>query len=106
MEIAAQLANPEMVYGTSQDDSHVMSERIQSLADSVYKEFERLIKEYDENVVKDMMPLVVGILENLDQACRDKQQNEVDLELIREDNEQLITQYEREKQLRKATEQV
>lgn len=95
----------ETVYGT-QEEGHVMSEKVQTLAASVYKEFERMIKKYDEDVVKELMPLVVGILESLDNAFSDKQQIEVELELLRDDNEQLLTQYEREKQLRKAAEQV
>ena len=95
----------DAVYGT-QEDSHVMSERVQSLAASIYKEFERMIGSYDENVVKELMPLVVGILEGLDQAYLDKQESDVELELLRDDNEQLLTQYEREKQLRKAAEAV
>ncbi|CAI9734624.1 C-Jun-amino-terminal kinase-interacting protein 4-like isoform X8 [Octopus vulgaris] len=94
----------ETVYGT-QEEGHVMSEKVQTLAASVYKEFERMIKKYDEDVVKELMPLVVGILESLDNAFSDKQQIEVELELLRDDNEQLLTQYEREKQLRKAAEQ-
>jgi len=97
----------EVVYGsTINDDSHVMSERVQSLAGSIYQEFERMIKKYDEDVVKHLMPLVVGILEALDLSYTEKQENEVELELLRDDNEQLLTQYEREKQLRKASEQV
>ena len=95
----------ETVYGTH-EDSHVMSERVQSLAASIYKEFERMIKKYDEDVVKELMPLVVGILESMDQAYEEKRENEVELELLRDDNEQLLTQYEREKQLRKTAEQV
>ncbi len=95
----------DAVYGT-QEDSHVMSERVQSLAASIYKEFERMIQNYDENVVKELMPLVVGILESLDQSYVDKQESEVELELLRDDNEQLLTQYEREKQLRKSAESV
>ena len=95
----------DAVYGT-QEDSHVMSERVQSLVASIYKEFERMISSYDENVVKELMPLVVGILEGLDQAYLDKQECEVELELLRDDNEQLLTQYEREKQLRKTAETV
>ena len=95
----------ETVYGTH-DEGHVMSERVQGLAASVYKEFEHMIQSYDENVVKELMPLVVGILENLDQSFQEKQENDVELELLRDDNEQLLTQYEREKQLRKASEQV
>lgn len=95
----------ETVYGT-QEEGHVMSEKVSSLATNIYKEFERMIKKYDEDVVKELMPLVVGILENLDLAFSEKQEIEVELELIRDDNEQLLTQYEREKQLRKAAEQV
>ena len=87
-------------------DSHVMSEKVQSLAASVYQEFERMIKRYDEDVVKELMPLVVGILENLDSASQEKQEIDVELELLRDDNEQLLTQYEREKQLRRTSEQV
>ncbi|XP_064636506.1 C-Jun-amino-terminal kinase-interacting protein 4-like isoform X7 [Lineus longissimus] len=95
----------ETVYGTHESDTHVMSERVQSLASSIYKEFERMIKKYDEDVVKELMPLVVGILESLDTSFSDKQENDVELELLRDDNEQLLTQYEREKQLRKGAEQ-
>ncbi len=97
--------NLETVYGTH-EDSHVMSDGVQTLAASIYKEFERMIKKYDEDVVKELMPLVVGILETLDHSYQDKQENEVEVELLRDDNEQLLTQYEREKQLRKSAEQV
>ena len=95
----------EVVYGTK-EEGHVMSEKVSQLAASVYSEFEKMIKKYDEDVVKELMPLVVGILENLDQAYTEKQEAEVDQELLRDDNEQLLTQYEREKQLRKSSEQV
>ncbi|XP_076039839.1 JNK-interacting protein syd isoform X6 [Oratosquilla oratoria] len=95
----------ETVYN-SHDDSHiVMSEKVQSLAGSIYQEFERMMTRYDEDVVKDLMPLVVNILECLDLAYTENQEHEVEVELLREDNEQLVTQYEREKQLRKSSEQ-
>ncbi|XP_061185332.1 C-Jun-amino-terminal kinase-interacting protein 4-like isoform X11 [Saccostrea echinata] len=94
----------ETVYGTS-EEGHVMSEKVSSLATNIYKEFERMIKKYDEDVVKELMPLIVGLLEGLDQSLADKQEADVELELLRDDNEQLLTQYEREKQLRKAAEQ-
>ncbi|XP_064482319.1 C-Jun-amino-terminal kinase-interacting protein 4-like isoform X2 [Ornithodoros turicata] len=104
METESQMQ--ETVYGTNNEDSHdVMSEKVQSLAGSIYQEFQRMISKYDEDVVKDLMPLVVNVLENLDLACMENQEHEVELELLREDNEQLVTQYEREKQLRKASEQ-
>ena len=103
----AALASPlsEVVYGTK-EEGHVMSEKVSQLASSVYSEFEKMIKKYDEDVVKELMPLVVGILESLDQSFTEKQECEVEMELLREDNEQLLTQYEREKQLRKAADQV
>ncbi|XP_050419559.1 JNK-interacting protein 3 isoform X3 [Adelges cooleyi] len=95
----------EIVYGT-QDDSHiVMSEKVQSLAGSIYQEFEKMIAKYDEEVVKNLMPLVVNVLECLDLSHTENQEHEVEVELLREDNEQLVTQYEREKQLRKSAEQ-
>ncbi|KAL8585682.1 hypothetical protein ACOMHN_053180 [Nucella lapillus] len=97
----------ETVYGThiGGEETHVMSEKVQTLAATVYKEFEKVITRYDEDVVKELMPLVVGILESLDGAYVEKQELDVEIELLREDNEQLLTQYEREKQLRKAAEQ-
>lgn len=94
----------ETIYRTD-NDAHVMSEKVRSLASNIYGEFERMIAKYDEDVVQTLMPLVIGILENLDTAYTERQEQEVDLELFKEDNEQLLTQYEREKQLRKAIEQ-
>lgn len=88
------------------DACRVMSSDIQALADSVYKEFERVIRAYDEGAVKGLMPLIVGILEGLDRAVQDKLDYEVELEMVREDSDQLMTQYEREKQLRRNYEQV
>nr|CAD7398716.1 unnamed protein product [Timema cristinae] len=95
----------ETVYGTHEDSHVVMSEKVQSLAGSIYQEFEKMISKYDEDVVKDLMPLVVNVLECLDLSYTENQEHEVELELLREDNEQLVTQYEREKQLRKTVEQ-
>ncbi|XP_064415188.1 C-Jun-amino-terminal kinase-interacting protein 3 isoform X2 [Latimeria chalumnae] len=91
-----------------QDDygsGSVMSERVSGLANSIYREFERLIRCYDEEVVKELMPLVVNVLENLDSVLTENQEHEVELELLKEDNEQLLTQYEREKSLRKQAEE-
>ncbi|XP_011174118.1 JNK-interacting protein 3 isoform X5 [Solenopsis invicta] len=95
----------ETVYGTHEDSHVVMSEKVQSLAGSIYQEFEKMIARYDEDVVKDLMPLLVNVLECLDISYTENQEREVELELLREDNEQLVTQYEREKQLRKASDQ-
>lgn len=95
----------ETVYGTHDDNNLVMSEKVQSLAGSIYQEFERMIQRYDEDVVKTLMPLLVNVLECLDSAYQSNQEHEVEVELLREDNEQLVTQYEREKSARKQAEQ-
>lgn len=95
-----------VVYQDDYCSGSVMSERVSGLAGSIYREFERLIHCYDEEVVKELMPLVVNVLENLDSVLSENQEHEVELELLREDNEQLLTQYEREKALRKQAEEV
>ncbi|KAF5888971.1 C-Jun-amino-terminal kinase-interacting protein 4-like isoform X3, partial [Clarias magur] len=94
-----------VVYQDDPGTSAIMSERVSGLASSIYREFERLIGKYDEDAVKDLMPLVVAVLENLDSVFAENQEHEVELELLKEDNEQLITQYEREKALRKHAEE-
>uniref|UniRef100_A0A3Q3GIQ7 C-Jun-amino-terminal kinase-interacting protein 4 n=1 Tax=Labrus bergylta TaxID=56723 RepID=A0A3Q3GIQ7_9LABR len=94
-----------VLYQDESGDSTMMSERVSGLASSIYREFERLIEKYDEDVVKELMPLVVAVLENLDSVFAVNQEHEVELELLKEDNEQLVTQYEREKALRKHAEE-
>lgn len=64
----------EVVYGTHEESHVVMSEKVQSLAGSIYQEFERMIARYDEDVVKTLMPLLVNVLECLDASY---QQNQV-----------------------------
>ncbi|KAF5902978.1 C-Jun-amino-terminal kinase-interacting protein 4 isoform X1, partial [Clarias magur] len=94
-----------VLYQEDSGSSSMMSERVSGLASSIYREFERLIGKYDEDVVKQLMPLVVAVLENLDSVTAENQVHEVEIELLKEDNEQLITQYEREKALRKGVEE-
>jgi hypothetical protein len=52
------------------------------------------------------MPLVVNVLESLDLAYLDKDEHVVEVEMLKEENEQLLNQYEREKQMRKSQDQV
>ena len=91
--------------GPSSDSHAVMNEKVQAIAGSVYEEFERMISKYDQDVVKNLMPVMVNVLESLDFSYTETQELEVECELLKEDNEQLVTQYEREKQLRKSSEQ-
>ena len=98
----------EAVYSNTCNDEGggEMSERVSTLASSIYAEFERMIQKYGSHVVSNLMPMVVSVLEQLDSSYSEGNEASVELELLAEDNEQLITQYEREKQLRKLTEAV
>lgn len=95
----------EVLYGT-QDDTIVMSEKVQSLAGCIYREFEDMIGTYGDNVIKGLMPHIVSVLENLNHAYREKQEHEVENELLKVENENLKKQFEKEKQMRKNSEQV
>ncbi|EFP09142.1 CRE-UNC-16 protein [Caenorhabditis remanei] len=97
----------EIVYGGtgSPDEHRTMSDKVQSMASAIYRELETMIKVHGEENVKTLMPLVVNILESLDLAYLERDEQTADLEMLKEDNEQLQTQYEREKALRKQTEQ-
>lgn len=59
----------------------------------------------DEESVSGLMPLIVNVLENLDLALIENQQLQVDLELCKDDNEQLVTAFEKEKTGKKKIEQ-
>lgn len=97
----------DVVYSSGDEGgTTVMSERVSNLANSIYSEFERMIQKYDQEVVSGLMPLMVSVLEQLDSAYGDNNEQLVELEVLSDDNEQLITQYEREKQLRKLAENV
>jgi len=100
----------ETVYGCHDEvyssSGASVSERVQNLASSVYSEFEVMIATYGDGVIKNLMPQIVTILESLNLAYREKQEHEVELELLRVENDNLKAQFEREKQVRKAHEQV
>ena len=97
----------DVVYSSGDEGgTTAMSERVSNLANSIYSEFERMIQKYDQDVVSGLMPLMVSVLEQLDSAYGDNNEQLVELEILSDDNEQLITQYEREKQLRKLAENV
>ncbi|XP_046853151.1 JNK-interacting protein 3-like isoform X2 [Xenia sp. Carnegie-2017] len=100
-----ELAGKSDVYASGDDGpTSVLSERVSSLAAAIYAEFERMIQKHGQEVVSGLMPLMVSVLEQLDSAYNDNNEQYVDLELLNDDNEQLLTQYEREKQLRKIAE--
>ena len=80
----------------------IMNEQVQLLATTVYQEFEKMITDYDSNVVKSLMPIVVDILETLEASYTRAEELEVQLEMVSEDFEQLECEYKKEKKLRMA----
>jgi hypothetical protein len=55
----------ELISSTTSDDSHTpLSETVTTLASNVYKELERIIKNFGENSVKDLMPVMISTLGN------------------------------------------
>ena len=95
-------ASPEI----SSQEALEMSEKVQALARDVYAEFEKLIVKYGEKVVEELMPQVVNVLEVLEQTYTENEEHKAEIELLREDNEQLVVHFEREKQLRKQLDRV
>lgn len=84
----------------------LLNEKVAQLANSIYTELEKMIKQYGKETVKELMPVVVSVLEALDAAYHEKEELLVENELLRDDNDKLLLQYEREKQARKDTELV
>ena len=54
-----------------------MSEKVENLARDIYAEFERMMEKYDQDVVKNLMPLVVNVLESLDLSGIENQEHQV-----------------------------
>ena len=99
----------EAVYSSSntsndEEGGVEMSDRVSTLASGIYAEFERMIQKNGADVVENLMPMIVNVLEQLESSYSEGGEATMELEMLAEDNEQLITQYEREKQLRKLAE--
>ena len=53
----------ELISSTTSEDSYTpLSETVTTLASNVYKELERIIKNFGENSVKDLMPVMISTL--------------------------------------------
>ncbi|XP_074598830.1 JNK-interacting protein 3-like isoform X2 [Brevipalpus obovatus] len=87
--------------------SHVVSERVHSLASQIYTELQKIINRCseDEEIVGGLMPLIVNVLESLDLAIIESQQLQVELELCKDDNDQLVSAFDKEKAHKKKIEQ-
>lgn len=91
-------------YIQNSNNSSPINEKVASLASSIYTELEKIVKGCGRDTVKDLMPIVVNVLEALDSAYQEKEEQVVENELLKDDYEKLLSQYEREKQSRKDSE--
>ena len=91
-------------HNSSSNNGSPLNEKVASLASSVYTELEKIVKLHGRDTVKDLMSILVNILEALDGAYQEKEEQIVENELLKDDYEKLLLQYEREKQARKDTE--
>ncbi|CAH8605720.1 unnamed protein product [Heterobilharzia americana] len=84
--------------------SVVMSERVQRIASGIYREFETMIEAYGLPVVERLMPLIIGLLENLDDLYKDQAAYHAEVGHLREENEHVFDQLTAEKAARKQSE--
>ncbi|CAF3932032.1 unnamed protein product [Adineta steineri] len=104
--VHSDLNEHELISSTISEDSQTpLSETVTTLASNVYKELERIIKNFGENSVKDLMPVMISTLESLDTALHDREVSKLETESLKEQNEQLFQQYEREKSFHKEYQQ-
>jgi len=91
---------------TSEEGQTLLSETVTSLASTVYNELERIIKNFGEDSVKDLMPVMISTLESLNNALHEREVSKLEIDALKEQNEQLFQQYEREKAFHKEYQQV
>ncbi|CAF4456035.1 unnamed protein product, partial [Rotaria socialis] len=91
--------------GASEESHTLLSETVTTLASNVYNELERIIKNFGENSVKDLMPVMISTLESLDSALNEREVSKLEIESLKEQNEQVFQQYEREKGFHKEYQQ-
>ncbi|KAM4703078.1 C-Jun-amino-terminal kinase-interacting protein 4-like [Rhinophrynus dorsalis] len=83
----------------------VYDEMVTTMAGSLYSELEKLIGDYGQGAVQGLMPLLVTVLESLETTCAQAREREEQLELVQEDKQRLLIQYERERDGRKRAEE-
>jgi len=92
--------------GVGEEDTSLVSERVSALAQAIYEEFQKVVGQFGADSISSLAPLIVNVLESWDSALNDNCDHLAALEELSEENVQLVTQYEREKQLRRETEEV
>uniref|UniRef100_A0A8C5PDM8 Uncharacterized protein n=1 Tax=Leptobrachium leishanense TaxID=445787 RepID=A0A8C5PDM8_9ANUR len=83
----------------------VCDEMVTMMAGNIYSELEKLIDAYGQESVTGLMPLLVSVLESLETTSAQAKEREEQLELVDEDLQRLVIQYERERGARKRAEE-
>ncbi|KAG9469231.1 hypothetical protein GDO78_021007 [Eleutherodactylus coqui] len=89
----------------SRTSLEVYDEMVTNMAGSIYTELEKLVGAYGQEAVTGLMPLLVSVLESLATTCARAREKEDQLEMVREDKQRLLIQYERERDGRKRAEE-
>ena len=89
------------INGQEAGQAPLASQRVSSMANRVYDELSRLAMQCGEDSLGSITPILVDLLQSLDSALADLNETQRALEEATEDNEQLLSQYEKEKKLRK-----
>ncbi|CAH8670687.1 unnamed protein product [Schistosoma bovis] len=76
-----------------------ISPRVYQLAQIIYREFEVIKKVYGESAYGGLVPIVVGILEEMDLLTVDKQKLDLDLNLLTAEKNDISVQLCRQKEL-------
>lgn len=90
----------------SRTSLEVYDEMVTTMAGSIYSELEKLVGAYGQEAVTGLMPLMVSVLESLATTCARAREKEDQLEMVQEDKQRLLIQYERERDGRKRAEEV
>ncbi|XP_073408217.1 C-Jun-amino-terminal kinase-interacting protein 4-like isoform X2 [Dendrobates tinctorius] len=89
----------------SRTSMEVYDEEVTTMAGSIYSELEKLVGSYGQEAVTGLMPLMVAVLESLATTCTHVREKEDQLEMVQEDKQRLLIQYERERDGRKRAEE-
>ncbi|XP_043937473.1 C-Jun-amino-terminal kinase-interacting protein 3-like [Protopterus annectens] len=89
----------------SSDGLEMYDEGVIRLAGNLYLELEKLVSVHGQGSITGLMPLMVSLLESLEGTGAQLREREAELEILREDRERLLSQYDREKTTRKHIEE-
>ncbi|XP_075047164.1 C-Jun-amino-terminal kinase-interacting protein 3-like isoform X2 [Mixophyes fleayi] len=98
----------EEIFGDEVESGNVLEvydEMVTAMAGSIYSELDKLVGAYGQDAVTGLMPLMVSVLESLATTCACAREREDQLEMVQEDKQRLLIQYDRERDGRKRSEE-